>query len=112
MRNFSSLECSIPYTMENNYGIENLKSYGILGSWEASKDVYSIINAWAVKWKDVKVREKAFSAEDTVSKKDVEVSKNIFPDLQVAQCDLSIRCWWKDDKKWSMTYRPRSSETW
>lgn len=38
---------------------ENLKSQGRWGSWEASGDVYRLINAQAVERKDVKVREKA-----------------------------------------------------
>lgn len=60
MRNYNSLEYWILYIMENKYGILNLKSWGSQGSWEASEDTYRVINAWAVKWKDVKVREKAF----------------------------------------------------
>lgn len=45
--------------MEDNYGIENLKSWGSWGSWEASEDVYRIINTWAIKSKDGKVKQKA-----------------------------------------------------
>lgn len=45
--------------MENNYGTPNLKSWGSWGIWEASEGAYRVIGTWAVKWKDVRVREKA-----------------------------------------------------
>lgn len=45
---------------------------------ETSEEVYRIISAWAVKWKDVKVREKAFSAQNTVPTADGGNMKEYF----------------------------------
>lgn len=57
---------------------ENLKSPGRWASWEASGDVYRIINAYAVERKDVKVREKVLYAEDIYLSKDVEDERTHF----------------------------------
>lgn len=60
MRTYRSLEYQILYTMENNEVIEHLKSRVSWGSWKAPEHVYRIMNAWAEKCSDVKVKEKTF----------------------------------------------------